>query len=156
MDKFIGFLIRCIVWFAKYTAILSKLGIGEYEEWQEGKKIKFLLVGYNGVRNTGADARVAAMTEQIENVFGADRVQISVMTLDKKTMRGYFNERIRMIPFSTIFLREIYIECSRHHVAILCEGSTLKSTFANALTMCFCEVAGIMKNQHKPCIAYGS
>jgi polysaccharide pyruvyl transferase WcaK-like protein len=41
-------------------------------------------------------------------------------------------------------------------MAILCEGSTLKSKFANALTLYFCEAAGIMKEQGKPCMAYGS
>ncbi len=42
------------------------------------------------------------------------------------------------------------------HVAILCEGSTLTPTFAKALCIFFCEAAGIMRSQGKPCIAYGS
>ena len=46
--------------------------------------------------------------------------------------------------------------CCTHHAAILCEGSTLKSTFANALTLFMAEAAGIMKSQKKPCLAYGS
>jgi len=41
-------------------------------------------------------------------------------------------------------------------MAILCEGSTLKSKFANALTLLYCLVAGIMRSQNKPCLAYGS
>ena len=41
-------------------------------------------------------------------------------------------------------------------MVILCEGSTLKSKFSNSLTLFFCQAAGIMASQNKPCIAYGS
>lgn len=75
-----------------------------------------------GARNTGADARVVAIVKQIREVFGPEQVEITVMTLSRKTL----------------------------------EGSTLKSTFANALTLFFCEASGIMAKQGKPCIAYGS
>lgn len=156
MDYLIGIIVRVIVWFSKYSAMFAKWGIGAYEAWEPGKKIKLLLVGYNGMRNTGADARVVAMVEQIESVFGREQIEISVMTLDKESMRGYFPERVQLISFHTIFFLELYRQCCRHHAVLLCEGSTLKSTFANALTLFFCQAAGIMKQQKKPCIAYGS
>jgi polysaccharide pyruvyl transferase WcaK-like protein len=55
-----------------------------------------------------------------------------------------------------MFPMDLYRACTSHHAAILCEGSTLKSTFANGLTLFLSEAAGIMGAQHKPCIAYGS
>ena len=38
------------------TTSVSKLP--KYETWSPGEKLKILLVGYNGMRNTGADVRV--------------------------------------------------------------------------------------------------
>lgn len=60
-----------------------------------------------------------------------------------------------LLPFSSIFPIDLYRACSSHHAAILCEGSALKSGFANALTLFLCEAAAVMSAQGKPCIAYG-
>ncbi|MDO5297158.1 MAG: polysaccharide pyruvyl transferase family protein [bacterium] len=135
---------------------MARLGIGAYEEWQPGQKLKLLLVGYNGARNTGSDVRTAAIARQFKELFGPDQLQITVMTLDVRAVQGYFDEDVILLPFSSIFPWHIYRACSRNHAAILCEGSTLKSTFANALTLFMCAAAGIMSSQGKPCLAYGS
>ena len=156
MDRVLCFLIYVIAALARRTKFLARLGIGSYEEWSPGKKLKVLLVGYNGARNTGSDVRVAAIARQVKEVFGADRVEITVMTLDAATLAGYFDDDVTVLTFSSLFPRQLYRVCSRHHAAILCEGSTLKSTFANALTLFLCEAAAVMAAQGKPCIAYGS
>lgn len=129
---------------------------GKQEKWEPGKKLKVLLVGYNGARNTGSDVRVAAIARQLKALFGAGKVQLTVMTLDAKALEGYFDEDVELLEFSSFFPLDLLRACSRHHAAILCEGSTLKSTFANALTLFMCEAAGIMAMQGKPCLAYGS
>jgi polysaccharide pyruvyl transferase WcaK-like protein len=156
MDRFLSFLIRIIVLFSGLARHLAKLGIGSYEAWEPGEKLKLLIVGYNGARNTGADARVIAITEQLRELFGPENVQITVMTLDRESLAGYFPEDVVLQEFSSIFLLDLYRACSSHHAAVLSEGSTLKSTFANGLTLFLCEAAGIMSKQKKPCIAYGS
>jgi len=145
-----------MVWLSGFVKPLSRLGLFRYEEWSEGKVLKILLVGYNGARNTGADARVVALTEQLQKAFGAENVQLTVMTLNKDIMKGYFDERVRLFPFSTDFFFSLIRAASSHHVALLCEGSTLTRTFADALTVFYCEAAGVMRKQGKPCIAYGS
>ncbi len=156
MDILLNILIRCLVGLAKFTRPLAKAGIGVYDEWRPGHKLKVLLVGYNGARNTGSDSRVVAITKQLKALFGVDRIQLTVMTLNRDTLKGYFDPDVCLLEFSSIFLWDLYKACSRHHAAILCEGSTLKSTFANALSLFLCEAAGIMASQGKPCIAYGS
>ena len=78
------------------------------------------------------------------------------MTLDRTNVRGYFAEHVRLWPFTTMFVFSLLKACSEHHVAILCEGSTLMPTFAEALCVFYCEAAGIMRQQGKPCVAYGS
>ncbi len=156
MDIILSILIRIIVFFSRFSKPLAKLGIGSYEEWKEGEKLRLLLVGYNGARNTGADARVSAIVKQMKDLFGEENIQITVMTLNRKLLDGYFAKDVSLLEFSSIFLLDLYQACCIHHAAIICEGSTLKSTFANALTMFFCEASGIMARQGKPCIAYGS
>lgn len=145
-----------MVWLAGFAKPLSRLGLCRYEEWHKGEKLKLLLVGYNGARNTGADARVVALVRQLEEALGTDNVELTVMTLDRDNTQGYFPQHVRQFPFTTVFFWSLLRIASESHAAILCEGSTLTTTFAEALSVFFCEAAGIMRRQHKPCIAYGS
>ncbi|MBQ8052496.1 MAG: hypothetical protein IJ198_01635 [Lachnospiraceae bacterium] len=154
MDLVLAFVVFLMAEAARFAG--RPAGRGDYEEWKPGRKRKILLVGYNGARNTGSDVRVAAIAAQIRELFGKDNVHITVMTLDAASLKGYFDEDVELLPFSSLFPLDLLRACCSHHAAILCEGSTLKSTFANALTLFMGEAAGIMKNQKKPCLAYGS
>ena len=156
MDRILELLIKLFIFCSGFTKRLSRLGIGAYEEWAPGKKLKLLMVGYNGARNTGADARVIAAVRQIKELFGADHVSMTVLTLSEKALEGYFDDDVEILEINSIFLKDLYKACSTHHAAVLCEGSTLKSTFADALSLFFCEASGIMARQGKPCIAFGS
>lgn len=134
---------------------LSRLCSG-HEKRKPEDKLKILLVGYNGARNTGSDVRTVAIASQLKALFGPDQVQITVMTLDAQALEGYFDDDVELLTFSSLFPLDLLRACTTHHAAVLCEGSTLKSTFANALTLFMCEAAGVMSRQGKPCIAYGS
>ncbi|MCD8341450.1 MAG: polysaccharide pyruvyl transferase family protein [Clostridiales bacterium] len=159
MDHLINILVKCFVFLSRFAPILAKLGFVDYRDFgdlEKEPKLHILLVGYNGARNTGADVRVAEIVKQLQKRLGKENAQISVMTLDEENIRCYFDSDIKLVPFSSIFFVDVFRACCANHAVILCEGSTLKSKFANALTLYFCEAAGIMKNQRKPCIAYGS
>ena len=156
MDLILAYIVRVVVWLSGLARPLAKLGIGRYESYTPGQPLKILLVGYNGARNTGADARVVALTQQLEQTMGADKAELTVMTLELENVKGYFTGAVHLLHFSSVFIFSLVRACSRHHAAILCEGSTLTPTFAEALCVFFCEAAGIMHRQGKPCIAYGS
>ncbi|MBR3455312.1 MAG: polysaccharide pyruvyl transferase family protein [Bacteroidaceae bacterium] len=156
MDRLLSYIVRLIVWLSGFVKPLSRLGLCRYDEWSEGKKLKILLTGYNGARNTGADARVVALVKQLEEALGNDNVELTVMTLDNENVKGYFPSHVHQWTFTTMFFWSLLRATSQHHVAILCEGSTLTTTFAKALSVFYCQVAGIMQRQGKPCIAYGS
>lgn len=156
MDKLIEWFVRTLVWLSRWARPLSRIGLVKYATYQPGKPLKLLLVGYNGARNTGADARVVALVEQLTEAFGREEIEMTVMTLNAENVSGYFPDHVRVLPFPTFFCWSLFRAASAHHAAILCEGSTLTHTFADALSMFFCEAAGIMKRQGKPCIAYGS
>lgn len=143
-----------IAWGVEGTASLATLP--GFETWNRNEKLKILLVGYNGKRNTGADVRVAEIVRQFYRVLGDDRVVITVPTLNPDLTRVYFGPETKLSKINTIFFKDVLDLCSGNHIAVISEGSTLKSQFANALTLYFCEAAGIMKKQGKPCIAYGS
>ncbi len=159
MDYFVNILVKFFVFLSRFASALSKVGLIDYRSYESREndsRLHILLVGYNGVRNTGADIRTAEIAKQLREHFGKDNAEISVMALDEENIRCYFDSDIHLIHFTTIYFAALFKACCANQVAILCEGSTLKSKFANALTLYFCEAAGIMKQQHKPCIAYGS
>lgn len=153
MDRVVGVVVSLMVFIARCARYIPGV---RFSRWQPGQKLKILLVGYNGARNTGADVRVAEIVKQIKAILGEETVAISVMTLNAQSVRSYFDADVELVEFSAIFCFDAFKLCSAHHMALLCEGSTLKSKFANALTLFYCEVAGIMKAQKKLCIAYGS
>lgn len=156
MEIILEWIVRFMVWLSRWAKPLSRCGILPYDEWHPGQKLKMLLVGYNGARNTGADARVVALVDQLIEEFGEDNIEITLMTLNPENIKGYFPPSVRIFHFRTFFCWPLLRATSAHHVALLCEGSTLTHTFADALSMFFCQAAGIMKRQGKPCIAYGS
>ena len=131
-------------------------GLPKFEVWKPGDKLKILIVGYNGKRNTGADVRVAELVKQFNRVLGKDQIEIGVIALEVDNIKVYFDPSTRLLKISTIYFKDLLDDCSQHHIAVISEGSTLKSKFSNALTLYFCEASGVMKKQGKPCIAYGS
>ena len=152
MDRVVAIIVWALSAIGGWARVLPGI---DYASWEPGQKVKVLLAGYNGARNTGSDVRVSAIAEQLRKRLG-DAVEISVMSLDVSSTAPYFDASVRQIPFNTVFFGALYRACSEHHVVILCEGSTLKSKFANAVTLYNCEAAGVARAQGKPCIAYGS
>jgi polysaccharide pyruvyl transferase WcaK-like protein len=147
MDRVVAGIMRLLVGLAKYV---------RFDTWQEGEKLKILLIGYNGRRNTGADLRVAAMVKQFQHLLGHDAIEIGVLTLDAASIRGYFPTSVKLEPFDPMDLLPLLKIGSAYHMGVLSEGSCLKSKFANVLTLLFIGFAGAMKRQGKPCLAYGS
>lgn len=140
--------------FPRLTTRLA--GLPMPQTWQPGEKLRILLVGYSGARNTGADARVAAIVDQIYGIFGADTVHVGVLSLDRAQTEAYFDAPTEVLDLDAIFFRDIARTCASYHLAILCEGSCFKSKFTNVLTLLFVTAAGLMRKLGKPCIAYGS
>ena len=126
------------------------------ERYKKGRKLRILIAGYNGGRNTGADVRVEAIVRQLYHILGEDNIHLGIMTLDKGHSSTYFKPPAELIEFNSIYFRDLLRTANSYHMAVLSEGSLFKSNFANALATFFIGTAGIMKAQGKPCIAYGS
>ncbi len=129
------------------------LGVGE--AWKPGEKLKLLLAGYNGTRNTGSDIRVEGIVRQIRKILGDENLALSVMTQDFDLTRGYF-ENAQQVRLPDIFPPFLHSEVRKNHGVVACEGSMFKSKFANALTAMMIGALGIASAQNKLSVAYGA
>ena len=54
---------------------------------------------------------MVAIARQLKMLYGADQVQITVMTLSKDALKGYFDEDVTLLEFSSIFPLDLYLAC---------------------------------------------
>ncbi|MFH1262175.1 MAG: polysaccharide pyruvyl transferase family protein [Pseudomonadota bacterium] len=132
----------------------TKFGTAE-PRWSPGKKLKLLLAGYVGSRNTGADVRVEEMIRQFRHILGDDRSELTIMSIDPTLTQGYF-DGVRQIVLPQIFPKFLYDECPKHHGVVACEGSMFKSKFANALSTMMAGALGIAARENKLSVGYGA
>jgi polysaccharide pyruvyl transferase WcaK-like protein len=128
--------------------------LGDGDCWKPGKKLKLLLAGYNGTRNTGSDVRVQEIVRQIRRILGADNIELSVMSQNFGYSQGYFEEA-RQVHLPDVYPPFLHSEIRKQHGVIACEGSMFKSKFANALANMMIGALGIAAAQNKLSIAYG-
>src|SRR5215467_13712565 len=129
--------------------------LGANKPWEPGAKLKLLFAGYNGTRNMGSDVRVEEMLRQLRHILGADRVAFSVMSQNFKFSQGYFSDTAQ-VHLPDIFPPFLYDEVPKHHGVVACEGSMLKSKFANALTTMMIGSLAIASAQNKLSVGYGA
>jgi polysaccharide pyruvyl transferase WcaK-like protein len=129
--------------------------LGGGERWHPGKKLKLLLAGYNGTRNTGSDVRPQETVRQLRHVLGAENVDFSVMSQNFELTRGYF-EGAEQVHLPDIFPPFLAREIPKHHGVVVVEGSAFKSKFANALTTMIIGSLGTATAQNKLAVGYGS
>jgi len=129
------------------------LGVGT--PWKPGEKLKLLFVGYNGARNTGADVRVEEMLRQVRHILGAEKIELSVTSMNLDFSRGYF-AGTRQISLPDIYPPFLAREVPRHDGVVACEGSMFKSKFANALTTMMIGSLGIASAMNRLSLGYGA
>ena len=129
--------------------------LGRGERWTPGKKLKLLLVGYNGTRNTGSDVRPEETLRQLRHILGPDNVEFSVMTQNFNLTDGYF-QSAQQVHLPDVFPPFLSREIPKHHGVVVVEGSTFKSKFTNALTAMIVGAIGISTSENKLAVGYGS
>jgi polysaccharide pyruvyl transferase WcaK-like protein len=114
-----------------------------------------LLVGYNGANNTGSEARLLTIIEDIRSVIGK-KTLITVPTLNEKNLRRYLTEtstlKIEAIP--SIFYFSLKKLVKNHDIIILVEGSCYMDTWSPVLLKAYLWATSWAKEYDKPCIAY--
>ncbi|MGD1060008.1 MAG: polysaccharide pyruvyl transferase family protein [Methanomassiliicoccales archaeon] len=116
---------------------------------------RVLLLGYNGANNTGSEARLLSIVEDVRGVFGPEAI-ITVPTLNEANLRRYIKEtdtlRIAVVP--TIFFRAIRRLVKNNDLLMLVEGSCYMDIWAAALLWAFLAGTRYSKEYGKPSIAY--
>jgi polysaccharide pyruvyl transferase WcaK-like protein len=117
--------------------------------------LKVLLVGYNGANNTGSEARLLSIIQDVRSVMGS-HTQITVPTLNEKNLRRYLaeDEYLHICPIPSIFIWAIAKLVKEHDLVILIEGSCYMDTWTSALLWAFLWTTNCAYRYRKPCIAY--
>jgi polysaccharide pyruvyl transferase WcaK-like protein len=117
--------------------------------------IKVLLVGYNGANNTGSEARLLAIIEDVRSVFGTNAI-ITIPTLNEANLRRYVteDEHLRIEPIPTIFYLALRRLIKEHDLIMLIEGSCYMDTWAAPLLWAYLVTSKYSREYGKPSIAY--
>lgn len=116
---------------------------------------KVLLVGYNGANNTGSEARLISIIDDIRALLGND-VQITVPTLNEENLRRYLKEEsgIRIVPIPSIFFQALRRLVNEHDLVLLVEGSCYMDSWTSALLWAFLYTTRCSYSSKTPCVAY--
>lgn len=118
-------------------------------------QLKVLLVGYNGANNTGSEARLLSIIEDVRSVLGPN-TEITVPTLNEENLRRYLSEdeKLHIAPIPSIFFYAIDKLVKEHDLVLLVEGSCYMDTWTSALLWAFLWATRSAHKHGKPCLAY--
>ncbi len=117
---------------------------------------RILLVGYNGANNTGAEAKLLVIINEIRSVLGSEAC-ITVPSLNETNLRRYLQEgpNLRIKPVRpSIFFYDIWKYVKQNDLIVLVEGSCYMDTWGAALLWCYLLATRYAHSMKKPCIAY--
>jgi polysaccharide pyruvyl transferase WcaK-like protein len=114
-----------------------------------------LLVGYSGAGNTGADARLITIIDDVRAAFGGE-VGITAVTLDRgQTLRALpAGAGVEVVQLPALFAGKLLQLVARHDVTVLVEGSTFKQNWSRWLLYAYLAAAGFARLTGRKCVAY--
>ncbi|MBM4248933.1 MAG: polysaccharide pyruvyl transferase family protein [Euryarchaeota archaeon] len=114
-----------------------------------------LLVGYNGANNTGSEARLLSIIEDVRAVLGPG-AQMTVPTLNERNLRRYLKEGpgLRIEPVPSIFFFALKRLVRQNDLMMLVEGSCYMDTWTTALLLAFTSATRYAKAAGKASLAY--
>jgi polysaccharide pyruvyl transferase WcaK-like protein len=140
---------------AKKSSIPSEKSSDDINTDYYGKKVKVLLLGYNGANNTGSEARLHTIINDLKEILGND-VEITVPTLNQENLRRYLKETetLKIAPLPSIYFLTLRKLVKEHDVMILVEGSCYMDTWTSALLWAFLWATKCAHDFKKPSLAY--
>lgn len=121
----------------------------------EHQRLRILLAGYNGARNTGSDLRVHELVGQLNECFGKDNIEISIISMDPKSCEGYFHNA-RLVKVSKVFFIFTLFKLVRQYDCVLAtEGSAFKKAWSSILTIYMSYALGLANNRALVSMGYG-
>jgi polysaccharide pyruvyl transferase WcaK-like protein len=123
-------------------------------DWKPGRKLKLLIAGYNGAKNTGEEVRVQEIVRQFRRVLGAENLELAVLTLNPDFSREYY-EGARQVHLPFVFPPFLYNEVPAYDGVVATCGAMFMSKFSNVPSIMMIEALGIASAMGKLSIAYG-
>ncbi len=116
---------------------------------------RVLLVGYNGANNTGSEARLLAIIEDVRAILGLG-AQITIPTLNEANLRRYVKEELglQIVAVPSIYFMTLRRLVRNHDLVLLVEGSCYMDTWTSALLWAFLWATRCAHAMRKPCLAY--
>jgi polysaccharide pyruvyl transferase WcaK-like protein len=119
-------------------------------------KPKILLVGYNGANNTGAEAKLLVIINELRSVLGQEAI-ITVPSLNQVNLRRYLQEapNLKIVPVRpSVFFYDVWKYVKQNDLILLVEGSCYMDTWGSALLWSYLLATRYAHSMKKPCIAY--
>ena len=119
------------------------------------KQYSCLMLGYSGFSNTGSEARVVTIIDDIRSALGKD-VSITIATpAPEKTARILpEGSHVKLARFPFVFPLAVFRMVLRHDIVFLVEGSTFQQNWSCALLYFFLWGAWCASILGKKCVAY--
>jgi polysaccharide pyruvyl transferase WcaK-like protein len=117
--------------------------------------MKVLLVGYNGANNTGSEARLLRVIDDIRSVCGND-VEITVPSLNVSNLRRYLkeDEHLRIVGLPSIYHLTLRRLVRENDLMVLVEGSCYMDTWTSSLLGAYLWASRCAHRLGKGSIAY--
>lgn len=92
---------------------------------------KVLLMGYNGANNTGSEARLLTIIEEVRKVLGKE-VEITIPTLCEDNLRRYIKEeqKLKIVAIPPVYFLALFKLVRKHDLILLTEGSCYMDTWS--------------------------
>ncbi len=116
---------------------------------------KVLLMGYNGANNTGSEARLSAIVDEVRKVLGSE-VEITIPTICGENLRRYIKEEpnLKIVDYPTVYFFALYRLVKEHDLILLTEGSCYMDTWSSCLLWAWLWVTGCANRRGKIVVAY--
>ncbi len=116
---------------------------------------RVLLMGYNGANNTGSEARLLTIIDEVRSVLG-EAVIITIPTMNRANLSRYITETktLRIVEFPTVYLNALYHLVCDNDLILLVEGSCYMDTWSTFLLWAWLWVTWVADKKGKPVVAY--
>lgn len=128
----------------------------KYDQKSIAPKVrKVLLMGYNGANNTGSEARLLAIVDEVRRVLGAE-IEITIPTICGENLRRYIKEepKLKIVDYPTVYFLALYRLVKSHDLILLTEGSCYMDTWSSCLLWAWLWVTGCANRSGKTVVAY--
>ena len=126
-----------------------------HKNYKTSRVRKVLLMGYNGANNTGSEARLLAIVDEVRQVLG-NQIKITIPTICGDKLRRYIKEEPNLIieNYPTVYFLALRRLVRENDLILLTEGSCYMDTWSSCLLWAWLWVTHCASKSGKITVAY--